>query len=142
MTTRHRSNSPEQTRALGEDFGRTLRGNEILLLSGDLGAGKTLFTKGVARALGIEPREIVSPTFTLMNQFRGAHALFHYDLYRLGESIDGPLPEVDDCIDEGVIVIEWAQYLDDSYSRMPRAVDIQINVVSEDEREIIIRPGD
>jgi len=105
----------------------------------NLGAGKTLFTKGIARAIGIEPREVVSPSFTLMNQFRGKFLLFHVDLYRLGESIRGNLPEIDDYIEEGVIVIEWAQYLDSSYFQLTYAVDIRFYVTEEDNRQVKIK---
>ncbi len=138
MITEFLSTSPDDTFALGEKIGKRLKGNEILLLSGDLGAGKTLFTKGIARAIGIEPREVVSPSFTLMNQFRGKFLLFHVDLYRLGESIQGNLPEIDDYIEEGVIVIEWAQYLDSSYFQLTYAVDIRFYVTAEDNRRIKI----
>ena len=138
MNTEFLSTSPNNTFALGEKIGKQLKGYEILLLSGDLGAGKTLFTKGVANAIGIEPREVVSPSFTLMNQFNGKYSLFHVDLYRLGEDIEGYLPEIDDYIGEGVIVIEWAQFLDSSYSLLSHAVDIRFQVTSEDYRQIKI----
>ena len=139
MITEFLSTSPDDTFALGEKIGKRLKGSEILLLSGDLGAGKTLFTKGIAGAIGIEPREVVSPSFTLMNRFRGKFLLFHVDLYRLGESIRGNLPEIDDYIEEGVIVIEWAQYLDSSYFQLPYAVDIRFTVTGEDNRQIKIK---
>ena len=138
MNTEFLSTSPNNTFALGEKIGKQLKGYEILLLSGDLGAGKTLFTKGVANAIGIEPREVVSPSFTLMNQFNGKYSLFHVDLYRLGEDIEGYLPEIDDYIGEGVIVIEWAQFLDSSYFQLSYAVDIRFQVTSEDYRQIKI----
>ena len=138
MNTEFLSTSPNNTFALGEKIGEQLKGYEILLLSGDLGAGKTLFTKGIAKAIGIEPREVVSPSFTLMNQFSGKHSLFHVDLYRLGEDIEGNLPEIDDYIGEGVIVIEWAQFLDSSYFRLSHAVDIRFQVTAEDNRQIKI----
>lgn len=138
MNTEFLSTSPDYTFALGEKIGKQLKGNEILLLSGDLGAGKTLFTKGIAKAIGIEPREVVSPSFTLMNQFKGKYLLFHVDLYRLGEDIEGNLPEIDDYIGEGVIVIEWAQYLDSSYFQLTHAVDIRFHVTAEDNRQIKI----
>ncbi len=138
MNTEFLSTSPNNTFALGEKIGEQLKGYEILLLSGDLGAGKTLFTKGIAKAIDIEPREVVSPSFTLMNQFNGKYSLFHVDLYRLGEDIEGNLPEIDDYIGEGVIVIEWAQFLDSSYFRLSHAVDIRFYVTAEDNRQIKI----
>jgi tRNA A37 threonylcarbamoyladenosine biosynthesis protein TsaE len=73
-----------------------------------------------------------------MNQFSGKYSLFHVDLYRLGEDIQGNLPEIDDYIGEGVIVIEWAQYLDSSYFQLTHAVDIRFLVTAEDNRQIKI----
>lgn len=138
MIINYLSTSPEQTFKLGKDIGQRLRGDEILLLSGDLGAGKTLFTKGIAAALGIDPKEVVSPTFTLMNRFDGKYLLFHIDLYRLGETINGIIPEMDDYIGDGVMIIEWAQFLDISYFRLKKAVAVYFHVTPADEREIKI----
>lgn len=123
---------------MGETIGQTLRGDEIILLSGDLGAGKTLFTKGLASALDIEPSEVVSPTFTLMNRLEGKYVLYHIDLYRLGERIGGYLPEIDDYMGEGVMVIEWAQYLEPAYFKLKNVLDIRFHVTDEDNREIDI----
>lgn len=141
MNTELLSPSPDYTFQLGEKIGKQLKGSEILLLSGDLGAGKTLMTKGIAKALGIDPGEVVSPTFTLMNRFQGKFSFYHVDLYRLGEQGEGSLltlPEVDDYIGEGVVVIEWAQYLDASYFQSASAVDIRFFVTQEDQRTIRI----
>lgn len=138
MITEFLSTSPDLTFTLGEKIGQQLKGSEILLLSGELGAGKTLLTKGIAKAIGIEHREVVSPSFTLMNQFQGKYTLFHVDLYRLGEKTGGNLPEIDDYIDEGVIVIEWAQYLDSSYFRLKQSIDIRFYLIAEDNRQIQI----
>lgn len=78
----HRSSSEAQTRALGERLGAELRGGEIVLLCGDLGAGKTVFAKGVAAGLGVQA-EVVSPTFTMAVRYEGRLPLVHYDLYRV-----------------------------------------------------------
>ncbi len=135
------SDSPEETFRLGEDLGRKLKGTEVLLLRGDLGLGKTLFTKGLARAMEIEPREVVSPSFTLVNHFYGRFPLVHIDLYRLGnESVRlNHLPEIDDALDESVIVVEWAQYLDESYYRMPQAVEVRFRLLPGEQREIVVK---
>ncbi|MCP5054629.1 MAG: tRNA (adenosine(37)-N6)-threonylcarbamoyltransferase complex ATPase subunit type 1 TsaE, partial [bacterium] len=71
MTIKVHSNSPADTYRTGESLGEQLKGSEVILLKGDLGAGKTLLTKGIAAALGIESEEVVSPTFTLINEYRG-----------------------------------------------------------------------
>ncbi|MCK4764054.1 MAG: tRNA (adenosine(37)-N6)-threonylcarbamoyltransferase complex ATPase subunit type 1 TsaE [Candidatus Aminicenantes bacterium] len=144
MITKANSCSPEETYRVGEKIGSALKGREIILLSGELGAGKTLLTKGIAAAIGIDPGEIVSPTFTIMNCFEGKYFLYHIDLYRLGENLkrmtDG-LPEIDDNIDEGVIVIEWAQYLPGLYFQLKNSVKVDIKVIEENTREISVQPG-
>jgi tRNA threonylcarbamoyladenosine biosynthesis protein TsaE len=85
--TTHRSRSAEETQALGERLGARLHGGEIVLLCGDLGAGKTQFAKGVARALGVAS-EIVSPTFTIAARYPGRLPLVHYDLYRIARAAE------------------------------------------------------
>ncbi len=79
------SRSAEETRALGQAMGSTLRGGEVVLLCGDLGAGKTHFAQGVARGLGVTAA-VVSPTFTLAAHYEGRVPLVHYDLYRLASA--------------------------------------------------------
>lgn len=130
------SPSPEDTFHAGRILGGLLKGDELLLMLGELGAGKTLFSKGVAAALNINPDDVVSPTFTLMNQLNGRFTLFHFDLYRVGEHISGWLPEIDDYLDLGVLIIEWAQYLDRSYFQMKQALEIHFSVINDDKREI------
>jgi len=129
MILKVNSNSPDRTFQLGEKIGRLLRGNEVILLCGDLGAGKTLFTKGITSSLGINPDNVVSPSFVIMNKFEGdLHTLLHFDLYRLGENIDNNVPEIDEHINENIIVVEWAQYLDPSYFRLKNSIDIEFSV--------------
>src|SRR5687767_2832053 len=79
------SHNMTDTLALGNQIGSYLRGGEILLLDGPLGAGKTIFVKGLASAVGIDPEEVTSPSFTLVNPHAGRLMLFHLDLYRLDE---------------------------------------------------------
>jgi tRNA threonylcarbamoyladenosine biosynthesis protein TsaE len=141
MTIELPSLSPGDTVRIGEKIGRQLKGNEIIFLVGDLGAGKTLLTKGIARSLGIDPEEVVSPTFTLINQFQGTNdrRLYHVDLYRLGEATYQGLPEIDDYIDEGVIVIEWAQYLHPSYFKLKHAITITLELDKNNENQRLIK---
>lgn len=141
MPTQAHSNTPDETFKIGEKIGETLQGNEIVLLSGELGAGKTLMTKGIASASGVDPDDVVSPTFTIMNRYEGKFPIFHIDLYRLGENLKSMktgLPEIDDNIDEGVIVIEWAQFLPDLYFALKNAVKVNIRVIDETTRHIHI----
>lgn len=128
--------SPAQTQALGEALGRVLGPATVILLSGDLGAGKTCFTQGLARGLGVPADEpVVSPSYTLMNPYRGRLDLYHFDLYRL----TSPEDLIDLGVDEylcgnGVTVVEWGD-------RFPGLVldglRIHIDHGQEDERRRI-----
>ncbi|HLY11425.1 MAG TPA: tRNA (adenosine(37)-N6)-threonylcarbamoyltransferase complex ATPase subunit type 1 TsaE [Planctomycetota bacterium] len=104
--------SPEETRALGRRVGEQARAGTLLALVGDLGAGKTQFTKGVAAGLGIDPQVVTSPTFVLLNLLKGRLPLAHFDLYRL-DSVDLPSLGFADVRDDGVVVVEWADKVDD-----------------------------
>lgn len=98
--------SVQETRALGERIGRRLKGGEIILLSGDLGAGKTVFTKGVAAGLeSLDP--VVSPSFTLVNIYKARLDIVHVDLYRLDSQEVWGLG-LEDYMDQGhIVVVEW-----------------------------------
>lgn len=106
------SASPAETFNYGHQLGSQLEGGEILLLSGPLGAGKTLFVKGICAALGIDEEDVTSPSFTLVNPYTGRLRLYHLDLYRLDE---GPgaahAVDLDDLLndEQAVIVIEWPE---------------------------------
>ncbi len=135
------SNSPADTVNIGETIGSQLKGREIILLEGELGAGKTLLTKGIARALGIEPETVVSPSFTLINEFRGDNGIrfIHIDLYRLGPSAGANLMEIDDYIDEGIIVIEWAQFLSPGYFDMEQAIRVSFQLSESNDNARILK---
>lgn len=120
-------------------IGQNLLGREIILLCGELGAGKTLITKGIAAGLAIDPDLVVSPTFTLMNRYDGRFPLFHIDLYRLGETAAFDMPEIDDHIDRGIIVVEWAQFLAQSYFNLENSIRLDILVQAEEQRSITLR---
>jgi tRNA threonylcarbamoyladenosine biosynthesis protein TsaE len=135
------SHSPAETEALGEKFGRAAVPGLVIALSGDLGAGKTQFVRGVARGLGIAGR-VHSPTFTLVNEYGGGRMkLFHLDLYRLetpeqllGAGIEEYLKPA------GVSVIEWAERLEDRGWRMAAEkifARVRIEIIGETERKII-----
>jgi tRNA threonylcarbamoyladenosine biosynthesis protein TsaE len=108
------SNNPVETFNLGALIGEQLQGGEVLLLSGPLGAGKTIFVKGLASSLGLDPQEITSPSFTLVNPYSGRLPLYHIDLYRLDTGLPaGHAVDLDELLREenAVIVIEWAERL-------------------------------
>lgn len=106
------SHSPEETLRLGTHFGNFLKGGEIVLLSGPLGAGKTLFVKGVAHSLRIPEDDVTSPSFTLVNHYTGRLTLYHIDLYRLNEGAEAAhAVDLDELLSDSraVIIIEWAE---------------------------------
>lgn len=134
------SNSPEETFQLGKRFGSDLIGGETILLSGPLGAGKTIFVKGIAAALDFDTDEVTSPSFTLVNLYRGRLVLYHLDLYRLAEGASAAhAVDLDDLLSEerAVIVIEWAERLG-SY-RLPSPLwRIEISGDGDDVRQITL----
>ena len=104
--------SPEETFQLGAHMGSFLNGGEIILLEGSLGAGKTIFVKGVASALDIDVEEVTSPSFTLVNPHAGRLMLYHLDLYRLDEGAQAAhAVDLDELLtdERAVICIEWAE---------------------------------
>lgn len=135
------SHSETETRLAARALAATLCPDDIILLTGDLGAGKTAFAKGLAEGLGVDPGEVSSPTFTLIQEYRGGRlTLWHIDLYRLSP------PEVEDLgLDElvtsgGVVAIEWP----DRWERVPDdVIRVELKTTGEDERSIlIVRPSE
>ena len=141
------SNSPTETFDLGNRVGRRLIGGEILLLTGPLGAGKTIFVKGIASALGIDPEEVTSPSFTLVNPYDGRLSLYHIDLYRLDEGASAAhAVDLDELLanEKAVIVIEWADRLG-SYPLPSNVWRITISGDGDDPRMLqsdILQSGD
>ena len=127
--------SEEQTRALGALLGDRLAPDGVLLLAGDLGAGKTVLTQGVATGLGIDPREVVSPSFTLIREHEGsAGNLVHIDLYRLEPDQVSSLALDELLAGPGIKVVEWAERLPFA---VPEAVCLELRRTgAEDQREI------
>ena len=129
---------PDETFRVGEQIGGQLRGGEVLLLDGPLGAGKTVFVKGLATALGVDPDEVTSPSFTLVNPYDGRLPVFHIDLYRLDEG--APAAEAVDLEEmlsneRAVIIIEWAHRLG-NYRLPSNAWRIDINGDGDEARVI------
>jgi tRNA threonylcarbamoyladenosine biosynthesis protein TsaE len=135
------SNSPEQTFNFGHQLGARLEGGEILLLSGALGAGKTIFVKGICSAIGIDEEDVTSPSFTLVNPYDGRLKLYHLDLYRLDEGASAAhAVDLDDLLsdEEAVIVIEWAERMG-NYPLPGNVWKIAISGDGEDPRNIVVR---
>jgi tRNA threonylcarbamoyladenosine biosynthesis protein TsaE len=104
--------SETETEELGAALGATLRGGEVVLLSGELGAGKTVFVRGLARGVGADPDEVSSPTFVLLTSYPGRLTLHHADLYRLEGARDADELGLDELPGPaGVLAVEWAERL-------------------------------
>jgi tRNA threonylcarbamoyladenosine biosynthesis protein TsaE len=126
------SNSREETEAFAEQYAKTLTAGDVVLLDGDMGAGKTVFAKGVAKGLGID-EEVTSPTYAYMNDYDGR--LFHYDCYRIESVGQAESLGLADYFDMGgVCLVEWAQNI---APLLPKTVKrVQIVKIDENQREI------
>ena len=134
------SHSPAETEALGEQFGRAAQHGWVIALSGDLGAGKTQFVKGLARGLGISSR-VHSPTFTLVVEYTGGRLdLYHLDLYRLETAEEILSAGIEDFLQpDGVAVIEWAEKLEKDQRLLtssPTMKRVKIEILNERERKV------
>ena len=131
---------PEETEAVGEALGRIVQAGTVIAYQGDLGAGKTAFTRGLARGLGYtEP--VTSPTYTIVNEYLGGRLpLFHFDMYRLASSDDLWDIGWEDYLERGgVCAVEWSENVDDA---MENAIWVTIHKTGEDSRCITIEGGD
>lgn len=126
MNKEYITNSEEETLALAKKLAENFKGDEVVLLFGELGAGKTVFAKGIAAGLDIEDvHQVRSPSYTLVNIYSAKYPLYHIDLYRLG--IESEIDNLgwEDFLGNGVIVVEWAEKLD--YQSRSIRVFIEIN---------------
>ena len=130
------SRSEAETAALGAHLAASLPAGGVVLLIGDLGAGKTSFVRGMATGLGVDPDEVSSPTFTLIQVYRGARTIYHVDLYRL-ESLEVDDLGLEELAAEGgaVVAIEWAEKLPRPF---PGAIEVRIEDLGEDSRRITL----
>jgi tRNA threonylcarbamoyladenosine biosynthesis protein TsaE len=126
-----------ETVALAAELARAFRGGEVILLSGELGAGKTAFVRGLAGGLGVEPDDVSSPTFVLLTSHPGRLTLHHADLYRLrGDGDDYELGLRELPGPRGVLAVEWAERL--SEVPWPRPLRVYLDHAGEDARRIRI----
>lgn len=124
--------SEDETSRVGAALAAALSPGAVLLLSGDLGAGKTAFVRGLAQGLGVSPDEVSSPTFTLVHEYRGGRLpLQHVDLYRLGQADLDTLGLDEALAEAGVVAVEWPERL---RRRPPGAIDVQIDDLGGDRR--------
>ena len=142
--------SPEATRSLGERLGAGLQAGDRVLLFGDLGAGKTTLVQGLCRGLGVPEEDYVrSPTFTLVNQYRGRHPVYHIDLYRIDSAPDLETLGLEEILESpSVSLVEWAEKL---FFPSPSAepppplplsprLEIHLEIVSDTGRKIRLKP--
>jgi len=134
------TNSPEETEKLGATLGRTIKPGAVIAYRGDLGAGKTAFTRGLARGLG-SCELVTSPTYTIVNEYLGGRMpLFHFDMYRLRSSDDLWDIGWEDYLDRGgVCAVEWSENVADA---LEYPIIITIEKLGEDSRRITIEGGE
>jgi len=135
----YRTHSEKETEALGEDLGKRVAPGTVIAFTGDLGAGKTAFTRGLARGLGVEER-VTSPTFTIVNEYEGGRLpLFHFDLYRLTCSEELYDIGWEDYLDrKGVCAVEWSENAADA---LTDALRIDLRRGQGDQERIITVTG-
>ena len=135
------SNSVAETEELGAQLAARLRPGDVVAYTGDLGAGKTAFTRGIARGLGI-PERVTSPTFTIVNEYEGGRLpLFHFDLYRLGDPEElFDIGWEDYLARGGVCAVEWSENVDDALDDDAIRVDIRRGA-QDDQRVISVTGG-
>ena len=134
------TNSPEETEAVGAALGKRLNAGAVIAYQGDLGAGTTAFTRGVACGLGAK-ESVTSPTYTIVNEYlSGKYPLFHFDMYRLASSDDLFDIGWEDYLDRGgVCAVEWSENVADA---MEGAIIVTIEKLDEDSRRITIEGGE
>ncbi len=129
------STSEDETFELAQNLARSFQGKEVVLLTGELGAGKTIFAKGIAAGLGLmDVNQVCSPTFTLVNIYQAKCPVFHIDLYRLEK--DSEIDDLgwEDYLEQGVVIVEWAEKLKMEMD----AIRISFEVLSDEARKITI----
>ena len=147
MNIQLETHSAEDALILGEKIGRHLEAGDIVFLFGDLGAGKTTLTQGIARGLGVAKDEYVrSPTFTLVNEYKGKVPVYHIDLYRITSSHDLEDLGLEEVFSsEGISIVEWAEKLfshDDASLPLlgiERWIEIHISIEQEDSRKLELK---
>ena len=134
------TNSPAETEAVGAALGKIIPAGTVIAYRGDLGAGKTAFTRGLARGLGYTDM-VTSPTYTIVNEYLGGRLpLFHFDMYRLASSDDLWDIGWEDYLERGgICAVEWSENVEDA---LEDAVNITIEKLGEDSRRITIEGGE
>lgn len=136
--TTYKITSPKKMESLGKRIARSLSGGDVILLNGELGAGKTVLCKGIAKGLKIKS-QVVSPTFTIMNEYFGTHKFCHFDAYRLESADEAAEAGLTDFIgaDGTICAVEWWSNVKELFIGL-RTIEITINKIGEKVREVSI----
>ena len=137
MILQLRSASPDDTLAIARALGEALRPGDVVALTGDLGAGKTLFCKGVGEAMGIAPDRIVSPTFTIVTEHAGPVPLTHVDVYRISGAREADEIGMREILSgDGVCLVEWAEKITEL---LPTdCIQVKFTISGDDHRDIVV----
>lgn len=131
------SNSSEQTIEIAKEFAKTLKNGDIILLEGDLGAGKTIFTKGIVSALSNGKEIAISPTFVILNIYNTIPEVYHFDLYRIGDISELDAIGFEEYLfGDGISIIEWPSRAEKIFPNS--AIKITIKKINDTKREICI----
>ena len=134
--TEYISESPEQTISIAENFAAGLKGGEIIMYTGNLGAGKTTFTKGIVKGLG-GSRNITSPTFAIVNEYNARLQVYHFDMYRITTEDDLISTGFFDILEQenAVFIIEWSENIKNFWN--PKAIHIHLEYGDDENKRII-----
>lgn len=132
------SKSPEDTLAVAKNFAKDLKIGDVIVLIGDLGSGKTKFTEGILSYFGIE-NEISSPTFTIVNEYNSNDiSIYHFDVYRLKDSLDFYNIGGDEYFDKGICIIEWGDIIEDALPEKYTKITFKRDINNENYRKLLI----
>lgn len=130
--------SENETRELAKRLAEKLRAGDVILYSGEMGAGKTAFTKGIAEYFGTE-EEVTSPTFALVHEYPGRVPIFHFDLYRIADYDELYAIGFFDYLDRGgILAVEWSENIPELAEELENVININIQKLSENERRISV----
>jgi len=129
------THSERETFLLAKKLARDFKGQEVVLLIGELGAGKTIFAKGIAAGLGLKDvHQVCSPSYTLVNIYQAKYPIFHIDLFRLGKNSEILDLGWEDYLGQGIIIVEWAEKIKFNLD----AIHVTLHMGKQDKRKIIV----
>jgi len=135
MKKEYLTQSEEETFQLAHELAQGFKGDEVVLLYGELGAGKTVFAKGIASGLGLKDHHhVCSPSYTLVNIYQARYPIYHVDLYRLGTGAEIQDLGWEDYLGQGVVIVEWAEKLTFPID----AIRVRIEVINKNQRKIFV----